>query len=611
MQAIDAVRWIVAILIGGLIGLSAAHAVASDWRSVVLASQQAAALNKPLEVTPQRLVVKFRPDIPVPVVNLFTTALDTRMKDAIPELGTLVLELPPGVDERSYAQLFQDFLPVEYAEPEYILPPAQSHTVMPNDPWFDLSRDYGWHLNRIGAPAAWYYQRGHPGVVIAILDTGVEPVPDLAAKLVPGWNFYNNNSNTSDPHGHGTYVAGVAAAITNNGTGVAGVAWNCRIMPLRVAAPDGHAGSVRIAQALVWAANNGARVANISYDVSGVSLISDAARYFMEHARGVVTVAAGNATSGGASYKPDDPHLINLSAIDRDNTRAVFSCYGNDTDLCAPGNYIITTGRAGYFLVSGTSFAAPIAAGVAALVISANPHLTARQVEQILERSAVDLGPPGWDWEYGWGCVNAYRAVMLARGLLPESTPPTVRITSPSNGAAVRGELWINCEVTDQSGISHVEFYVNGFFIGRRLSPPYRVWWNSFTVSPGPATLSVVAYDGAGNRGVHSIQILVDNPWDYEPPTVTITSINGQTPVDGMVLQGTDLTVRVNARDDVGVVSAELYVNDIRRVGTRVAPFTLRWSTRTLPPGEHTLYVIVYDGVGQSGTSQTVRVIKR
>jgi hypothetical protein len=122
--------------------------------------------------------------------------------------------------------------------------------------------------------------------------------------------------------------------------------------------------------------------------------------------------------------------------------------------------------------------------------------------------------------------------------------------------------------------------------------------------------LTAVVYDGAGNRGVHPIQVYVNNPEDRQPPTVVITFINGQPPVDGMVLEGDGLVVEVDARDDVGVVRAELYVNGTRRYTTTVPPFTFRGSTRTWTSGEHTLEVRVYDGVGRIGVSPTVRVIK-
>lgn len=602
----------VAILAGCLIIYSAAQAVTHDPESFPPASEGEAHSSQAVGFIPQRVIVKFRADIPAPVVELLTTALDTQVEGGIPELGVLFLKLPPYVREQHYLELFRDFLPVQYAELDYIVPPAaQSRTIMPNDPWFDISHEYGWHLTRIGAPAAWYYQRGNPRVVVALIDTGVNLVPDLVGKIVLGWNFYNQNIDTSDVTGHGTSVAGVLAAATNNGLGVAGVAWNCRIMPVRIASPEGNGSYGVAAQAIIWAANRGARVVNLSWAMGQSELVRDAARYFMEQARGVVVIPAGNSGLPAAGNPPDNPYLLRVSAIAKDGLRAPFSDYGTDIDLCAPGDYIPTTTRTGsYTLAGGTSFAAPIVAGVAALALSANPYLSGEQLQQILKASAVDIGPTGWDWEYGWGCVNAYRAVMMARGLPPESGSPVVRITSHGNEAVVNGAFWVACNASDYSGISHVEFYVDNALIGRRLSPPYQVWWNSMTVTPGYHTLSAVAYDGAGNRGVHSVRIYVNNPEDRLPPTVTITSINGQTPVDGMVLQGDGLVVEVDARDDVGVVLAELYVDGVRRVSTAVSPFTLRWSTRTLASGEHLLQVRVYDGAGRRGDSQVVRVVK-
>lgn len=610
MQNLRFPFWAVVILTCQLITSNSASATTGNPALYPPDLGREEASAQPTEFIPQRLVVKFHQDIPAPVARMIITALGTQVRGGIPELGTIFLELPPYVREQDYVELFKDFLPVEYAELDHILP-VQSCTITPNDPWFNLSYEYGWHLTRIGAPAAWFYQRGSPQIIIALIDTGVHSVPDLLTKLVPGWNFYDQNADTRDIAGHGTPVAGVLAAATNNGLGVAGVAWNCRIMPIRISSPEGNGSHGVAAQALVWAANNGARVANLSWAMGQSEIVRDAARYFMGRARGVVVIPAGNAGLPAAGNPPDNPYLLRVSAIGKDGFRTSFSNYGTDIDLCAPGDEIPTTIRTGsYTLAGGTSFSAPIVAGVAALALSANPHLSGEQLQHILKASAVDLGPPGWDWEYGWGCVNAYRAVRMARGLPPESNPPSVRITSHSNEAVVNGAFWITCNAVDLHGISHVEFYVDNTLIGRRLHTPYRVWWNSLTVSPGYRTLSAIAYDGAGNRGVHTIRIHVNNPPDREPPTVRITSINGQPPVDGMMLQGDGLVVEVEVRDDVGVVLAELYVNGTRRVSTVVSPFTLRWSTRTLASGEHLLQVRVYDGAGRHGNSQVVRVIK-
>src|SRR5438093_6643264 len=159
---------------------------------------------------------------------------------------------------------------------------------------------------------------------------------------------------------------------------------------------------------LIWAADRGARVANMSYQVSDSLTVKSAAQYFQSKG-GVVTIAAGN----DASFDPtsDNPYVLTVGATNSTDTLAGFSTTGNQLGLTAPGISIQTTNRgSGYATWSGTSFSAPIAAGVAALVISANPSLAAAQVQNVIKQSADDLGSAGWDSSYGWGRVNAARA---------------------------------------------------------------------------------------------------------------------------------------------------------------------------------------------------------
>jgi subtilisin family serine protease len=138
-----------------------------------------------------------------------------------------ILHLPEGTDEKTFIQSLKSQPEVEFAELDYLVPPAQ---MTPNDPNYASQ----WHLPMISSPAAWAYTSGSNSVIIAILDTGVDAShSDLAPKMVPGWNFWDNNANTNDVYGHGTAVAGTAAAASNNSLGVASVAWNCRIMPIR------------------------------------------------------------------------------------------------------------------------------------------------------------------------------------------------------------------------------------------------------------------------------------------------------------------------------------------------------------------------------------------
>ena len=304
---------------------------------------------------------------------------------------------------------------IQFAESDQIVAPQ----LVPSDPWFDSQ----WHLAAVQAPQAWDITTGDGGVIIAVLDTGVDAShPDLAPNLVPGWNIYEDNSDTSDVYGHGTEVAGTAGAAGDNTIGVASVAFNCRVMPVRVSQEDGMASYSAIAAGLTYAADHGARVANISYMVTDSSTVTSAAQYF-ESKGGVTVVAAGN--EGAFDSSADNPYVLTVSATGPDDVLTSWSCTGNNIDLAAPGRGIWNTTRGGgYGAGSGTSFSAPIVAAAAALVISANPSLSGTQVQDILKQSADDLGTPGWDAGYGWGRVNAYRAVVAAMNTPPADMPP-------------------------------------------------------------------------------------------------------------------------------------------------------------------------------------------
>src|SRR6185436_14722604 len=149
---------------------------------------------------------------------------------------------------------------VEFAELDRFVNPSR----FPNDPYFATE----WHLNKIAAPSAWDVTIGNSGLIVAVLDTGVDSNhPDLAPHMIPGWNTYDNNSNTADVYGHGTAVAGTIAATTDNYDGVSSLVWNCLIMPIRISDPSGWATYTDAAEGLTWAADHGARVANISYEM--------------------------------------------------------------------------------------------------------------------------------------------------------------------------------------------------------------------------------------------------------------------------------------------------------------------------------------------------------
>jgi subtilisin family serine protease len=446
-----------------------------------------------------RVLVKFRDDIGTDHARQIIAALGARDADEIPHIGVHILDLPYQASEAIFLSAFKARGEVEFAELDRLLPLAQ---MSPNDPFY-LDPN-AWALQKISAPDAWTMNTGSPGIIIAILDTGIESThPDLSANMVPGWNIVNNNADTTDVQGHGTMVAGTAAASTNNSVGVAAVAWNCRIMPVRIADSSGYATVSDVADGLTWAANHGARVANISFNANGYSTISSAAKYFQSQG-GVVAVAAGN---GGTSVQTaDDPYMLTVGATDSSDTLFSWSNRGNNLDVVAPG-HVATTGPGGtYAAADGTSFAAPIVAGAAALLLSANPSLTPVQVQNILEQSSDDLGLTDWDSTYGYGRINLARALSMAAGTggvggNGDSTPPTIVITSPSDGSTVSSVVSVSVSATDNVGVVKVELYVDGSFYGSSTKAPFTIKWNTRKASRGSHALESKAYDAMGNVG--------------------------------------------------------------------------------------------------------------
>jgi len=543
---------------------------------------------------PGRILVKPKPQVSDAALRGVFQAHRAREVAAIQQINVRVLRVPenrvPAVLDR-----LQHNPHFEYAELDYLVEPA----VVPNDTYYSLE----WHLPKMGAPAAWDITTGSSSVIIAILDSGVDAThPELAPLLVPGWNFYDNNANTSDVTGHGTGVAGQACAAGNNGVGIAAPAWACKIMPIRIADAYGYTSDSMIAAGLTYAADHGARVANASFAIQGSSsTLSSAAQYFQSKG-GVVTGSAGNDATFDST--PDDPYILRISAADSSDLLASFSSTGNNIDLCAPGvNIVTTTKGGGYGYGTGTSASAPLVAGVAALMISVNPNLTASQVQQILKESADDLGAPGWDSSFGWGRINAARAVQAAASAsTSDTTAPTASITAPAAGATVSGVVTVNVSASDNVAVTRVDFYVNNALAGTTSTTPASFAWDTRALSDGAYNLVAKAYDTAGNVGPSpTVTVSVQNtPRDTVPPAAAITA-----PVAGAVVSGA-VEVAVAASDDTGVAQVALSANG-RLLGTsQTAPASFHWDTTTVSNGSWTLQAMATDAAGNSGTSQVV-----
>ena len=401
-----------------------------------------------------------------------------------------VVDLPFGSDERTAVELLKRNPHIKSAEIDKLIAPDQ----VGNDTYFANA----WHLPKIQAPTAWDSSLG-TGVTIAILDSGVDGThPDLQGKLVAGWNFYDGNANTADVYGHGTKVAGAAAAASNNATGVTGVAWNAKIMPIRISDTAGYAFYSTIAEGVYWAADHGAKVVNVSYAVHGSTSVQSAGKY-LQGKGGLLINSAGN--SAAVDNTLANSAMISVSATDAADLKTSWSSFGNYVDVSAPGQGIWTTTRGGgYGAVNGTSFSSPITAGVVAMMMSANPTLKPSELENILKITAVDLGAAGTDPSFGAGRINAAAAVQRARGvtIVPDVTLPQVAITSPGL-STVNGIVPVNVSATDNIGVTKVELYSRGILVATDLTALYSFSWDTSKVANGSASLFAKAYDAAGN----------------------------------------------------------------------------------------------------------------
>ena len=315
----------------------------------------------------------------------------------VPQYGVSVLDVPEEYSAAILESLRRTGL-FRYVERDFYARTSASSS--PNDPKYPAQ----WHLQHIHGPDAWSITTGGAGVMVAVIDSGVDAThPDLAALLVPGWNFVTGASDTDDQVGHGTAVAGTLAALSDNGIGVAGVSWHSQILPVTVVDMYERAAYSDIAAAIRYAADRGARVMNVSIggDTSS-STLQDAVNYAWDRGALIFASAMNNASS--TQYYPAAcDHVVAVAATDATDHLASFSNFGDWITLKAPGVDILTTSMGGgYGYWSGTSFASPIVAGVAALALTVQPSLTNAQLAQLLVQTADG------------GLVNAGRVVQGA-----------------------------------------------------------------------------------------------------------------------------------------------------------------------------------------------------
>ncbi len=360
-------------------------------------------------IIPGEVIVKFQPHVGALGAQASLQAEGLQPLEISRGGGMLRLQVPPGQESRAIARLMTRG-DVEFASYNHRVQAFET----PNDPAFNQQ----WALQKIEAPAAWDIYTGANNVIIAVIDSGVDlDHPDLQANLMPGWDFVNNDSLADDDHGHGSHVAGIAAAVGNNGVGIAGVSWRAKIMPLKMLDASGGGSTYHLAQAVYYAVDHGARVINMSLGAPGSAWpcnwpeVEAAFNYAISHGV-LLVVASGNDGQEGVNCPGAYDQAMAIGSTTATDTRSYFSNFGPHLDIVAPGSSIYSTYYFGsYTTMSGTSMATPHVAGLAALLWSFAPALNAAEVRSFIQTTADDLGPAGWDPYFGYGRINAKKAI--------------------------------------------------------------------------------------------------------------------------------------------------------------------------------------------------------
>ncbi|MBD3286738.1 S8 family serine peptidase [candidate division WOR-3 bacterium] len=423
-----------------------------DWSTVDL--------DNPELFAPGQITVCFSPEASTVTINQAMEAGGTELVSRIDRLNAVRLRLPEGSDGRDVLETieyYEEMPDVLFAEPVMI------HRAFwtPNDEYFYLQ----WHYdaNHLNMKEAWDVERGSSSVVIAIIDSGIAyedyAIPSheqgevyssdgyyhmasdfTSSQFVPGYDFVHDDSHPNDQNGHGTHVAGTVAQATNNGIGTAGMAPDCRLMPVQVLDYAGSGYDTEIAAGITWAADNGADVINLSLggDPGIPSEVERTAIQYAVNTKGVVVVAAaGNLGVDELSYPGGFEECIGVAACDYNNELSYYSQHGDGLDISAPGGDVtVDKNNDGYYdgvlqctyvvcsdeyndaevdnfeykFWQGTSMASPHVAGLAALLLS-NGVTGVNSVKATMYSTADDLGDPGYDTRYGYGMINPVAAL--------------------------------------------------------------------------------------------------------------------------------------------------------------------------------------------------------
>lgn len=518
-----------------------------------------------------RLAVTFAPGADADAVLATVRGDGAKVARRIPQLRVVSVEVPALAATRIATALAHrpgvtDVSPVQ----------AREYAYVPDDTAYATSQPY---LATVNAPAAWDVSKGDAGTLIAIVDSGVDVAhPDLAGKVAASHNAVTGTTNVTDTLGHGTFAAGVAAATTDNALGVAGAGFDSRLLAVKVADAQGEIATDDEAAGIVWAADNGADVINVSLSGSTTDATEQAAVAYAIGEGALVVASAGNDGVSAQSYPAAYSGVVAVGAT-TGTSRASFSNYGSWVDLGAPGVNIRSTAptagstmfSASYDTADGTSFSAPLVAGAAALLRSANPALG-----QAAVAAALTDGTTG---SYGFAHGRIDFAAALAQ-LAPVTVPA---LTAPADAATVAGDVTVSATSTADRA--------------------------RFTLSNGPsafadvvegvATTTLETFGVAGAQtvtaadcgavecatGTDSVAVTVDNG----VPTIT-------GPASGSVVSTASFTATATTPGDAGAV--RFLVDGANGPLDAAAPFSVSIGTSALSEGAHSLTAVVCNAAG-------------
>lgn len=418
--------------------------------------------------------------------------------------GTGVYATQEGESVHEAVQRLQRTPGIEFAEPNYIYR-ALATT---NDPMLNQL----WGHTKVGAQAAWDQSQGND-VLVAVVDSGVDyNHPDLQGRVIKGPDLANNDNDPMDDQGHGTHVAGTIAATANNGVGVAGIAYNSKVLAIKVLGRDGSGDTSKIANGILKAAELGAKVINLSLGGPQASSVLKSAVDKATQQGALVVVASGNDGTSSPMYPAAYPNALSVGSTTTSDSRSSFSNYGSTVDIAAPGSEILSTTEKTYKKLSGTSMASPHISAGAAVLLGKNPSLTNTQLREIL----TSTGDPATGFNNSaikrMNLVKALAAVGSNNGGSP--TPGDTQSPSVPTGmkalAASSTQVQLSWNASsDNVSVTGYRIYRDGQQIGTTSGTTYA---DSGLAAGKAYSYAVAAFDGSGNVSGHSAPANITTP---------------------------------------------------------------------------------------------------